>query len=504
MRNFPVPYPDELVYSLVARAGVRSAITSPKLLLGEVFGDRKVIATLDLPNHLIAISKLLVNTGKYDVPQLIYEHTMFPIYAPFVNENIRLKAMARMERFSQGSVHLMLGAAASIVKMSDTLRSCPVCVAEQEQKYGESYWSRLWFLPSLPYCPAHGLLNQSIISSRDHRHTYHACARVFCAPPLSNEKGKTEQQLYLTQKAQELLHLPSQESPTNEQWSRFYNHLAQDFGCAKGVKQVSHDKVADLVVSKITIPELRVDLDRDTNWLRTIFRHHRKAFSYLQHFTIWSAFVPDMTVGEIIKEVKTKEKVSETVQKCYVQASLKECKDKRERWKSLTSSTSIKLARTHSDGGALYAWLYRNDRDWLLAFNRQKQTQSVARKNRVDWGARDRALTKQLLRVLERLDNNVEGPRRSQNYLLKQLKHSNSVAKKLYLLPMLASALNRYQESVVEFQARRLAMTVIKQSKAGAVISRWQLMRSANLPKERILPIVDNLLDWIVMESNIK
>ena len=108
MRNFPVPYPDELIYSLVARAGVRSAITSSKQLLDEVFGDRKVVATTDLPSHLSALSKLLVNTGKYDVSQLIYEHTMFPIYAPFVNENIRSRAMARMEKRSQGSVHLML------------------------------------------------------------------------------------------------------------------------------------------------------------------------------------------------------------------------------------------------------------------------------------------------------------------------------------------------------------------------------------------------------------
>lgn len=106
--------------------------------------------------------------------------------------------------------------------------------------------------------------------------------------------------------------------------------------------------------------------------------------------------------------------------------------------------------------------------------------------------------------MLGRLDAVVEGPRRSQNYLLKQLKHSNSVGKKLYLLPILASALNRYQESVVEFQARRLGMTVIAQVKAAEGLSRWQLMRSANLPKERILPIVDNLLEWIVTESNIK
>lgn len=53
MRCFPVPYPDELIYSLVARAGIRSAITSSKQLLSEVFGDRKVIATIDLPSHVL-------------------------------------------------------------------------------------------------------------------------------------------------------------------------------------------------------------------------------------------------------------------------------------------------------------------------------------------------------------------------------------------------------------------------------------------------------------------
>lgn len=134
MRCFPVPYPDELIYSLVARAGIRSAITSSKQLLDEVFGDRKVIATIDLPSHLSSISALLINTGKFDVQQLIYEHTMFPMYVPFVDESIRIRAMERMDNSSKGSVHLMLGAPASIVKTSDNFRICPVCVAEQKQR----------------------------------------------------------------------------------------------------------------------------------------------------------------------------------------------------------------------------------------------------------------------------------------------------------------------------------------------------------------------------------
>ena len=40
MHNFPLPHPDELLYSSIARAGVYHGITSPKQLLDEVFGTR--------------------------------------------------------------------------------------------------------------------------------------------------------------------------------------------------------------------------------------------------------------------------------------------------------------------------------------------------------------------------------------------------------------------------------------------------------------------------------
>ena len=52
MLNFPMPYQHELIYSTVARAGTRLALDSPKQLLDEVFKNRKVIATVDLPCRL--------------------------------------------------------------------------------------------------------------------------------------------------------------------------------------------------------------------------------------------------------------------------------------------------------------------------------------------------------------------------------------------------------------------------------------------------------------------
>ena len=65
MFNFPTPYPDELIYSTVARAGVRLALTSPKQLLDEVFQNRKVSATVDLPCHLEKILQRMLYHRNY-------------------------------------------------------------------------------------------------------------------------------------------------------------------------------------------------------------------------------------------------------------------------------------------------------------------------------------------------------------------------------------------------------------------------------------------------------
>ncbi|KAF0569279.1 Transposon Tn7 transposition protein tnsD [Psychrobacter nivimaris] len=82
MLNFPIPYPDELIYSTVARSKIRAGITSPKQLLEDVFANRKVIATVDLPCHLSRLIELYPS-GHYDVNSLAYKHTLFPLYAPF-------------------------------------------------------------------------------------------------------------------------------------------------------------------------------------------------------------------------------------------------------------------------------------------------------------------------------------------------------------------------------------------------------------------------------------
>jgi len=57
MKNFPLPYNEELVYSVIARARVHFLISSPKWLIEQALASRTSIATLDLPSHLGKLSQ---------------------------------------------------------------------------------------------------------------------------------------------------------------------------------------------------------------------------------------------------------------------------------------------------------------------------------------------------------------------------------------------------------------------------------------------------------------
>lgn len=172
MIGFPVPYQNELIYSTIARAGVHEGETSPKQLLDSVFSNRKVIATVDLPSHVQCISDQYPASLGFVADVLIYKHTLWPIYAPFVPQERRAVIEESM-RESHGAAHMATGVAASRIKSKQKMLLCTKCITDQKSTHGEGYWDRRWLVPLLKYCPQHGALSDTNIElNGDHRHAF--------------------------------------------------------------------------------------------------------------------------------------------------------------------------------------------------------------------------------------------------------------------------------------------------------------------------------------------
>lgn len=274
-------YEDELSYSVIARAGVRAGITSPKQLLDDVFGNRKVIATIDLPNQLTAITKLY-RSHQHTIETLIYRHTLFPIYAPFIPENRRKQCITWMKEESQGSVHLAVGLNASRVLAPKKVRYCPSCFKTQLERLGECYWSRLWQVQGANCCLEHGSLIESELDFRPSaRHTYVAADLESNTSIFQKPASKTD--LLITQKALELLNLPPLPSPSYQKWTLFYKNLALSANCNRGSGHINFDNIVNKLLNRWSLSTLQQfnlhDLDAGNSWLRSIFRKHRKSFS---------------------------------------------------------------------------------------------------------------------------------------------------------------------------------------------------------------------------------
>ncbi|WP_085919206.1 TnsD family Tn7-like transposition protein [Halomonas sp. CSM-2] len=489
MLNFPIPYSEELVYSTVARLGIREGIISPKELLDEIYGNRKVIATLDLPNQLQRVSRWL--PSDYTVETIAYRHTLFPLYAPFIPEERRKRCLIWMAGESRGAVHLAMGVTASLVKVPVYVRYCPGCLREQVLTFGEYFWQREWQIAGVECCERHGeLLSTAITRPLNDRHHYHEASPDTC--PLFPQKPVCNQSAMVLTQARHLLGQKPATSPSYEQWSAHYHWLAQQHGCIRRQAHINHVAIAEAVSAKWSAKFLQryglgIDHKSDDLWLRAIFRKHRKSFNYLQHIIVHHALLPESwCITEMIDHVRELSipSLSGRTGRTSFEPKFDLTKDQQD-WMKMLEKWPPKTARAANP--PLYARLYRYDRLWLIKVNQaQPRADVVKRKLRVDWQRRDLHYLFKLREILRFFRVNPRGPRHSQTYLLKLLGKSSTLEKKLNRLPRTRRLLKRYSESVCQYQMRRLRNAWQELRQDFEHPPRWRLIRIAGLSETRL------------------
>lgn len=490
MLNFPVPYPDELIYSTVARAGVRFGITSPKQLLDEVFGDRKIIATVDLPSHLKAISAHYPTSLGLTAEALAYKHTLFPLYAPFVPEERRRLCLKQLAGPIKGTLHLTLGVAASRVKQNQFLKLCPDCLQKQLERHGEYYWERLWQAPGCKFCLKHSSLADTQTKLRNHhRHTFIALTPDVALLPHQSNPPPSDKRI--ERRVHELLSLPPTRSPRLEQWGLFYNKLAHDNGITRGDK-VIYEMLQQKVLSCWSINRLHkrgatID-DSESSWLRMIMRKHRKSFSYLEHIIVLESLLgSNWKFKNILNAVKkqTRSKLV-IVAKPGKPISPDVLTAKRNAWLEIIKTKGTRAGRL-SGKDYLYTWLYRNDRSWLIEINNKYRRTTCSENRRINWSTRDLEILKRLEAIKTYVEEKPDSPRRTKNWYCGQA-GCRLYAKKMHKLPLSSAYLEMIHERVADYQIRRLKLTLQTHDLAEARMTFYRLLRLSGLSEERLRP----------------
>ncbi len=150
---FPTAYPDELLYSQLARFYTKSGYMTYTFAAEELFASKTVRPDMDFINSYTSAAVQAI-TRNMPMEAVIEKHTMFPCYGRFLPKERRQKAFQSLVSM-KGNYHNLLPISQSKNGKVRCLRYCPACTANDRDQYGEAYWHRIHQLIGIHVCPVH-------------------------------------------------------------------------------------------------------------------------------------------------------------------------------------------------------------------------------------------------------------------------------------------------------------------------------------------------------------
>lgn len=150
---FPTAYPDELLYSQLARYYTKSGYMAYTFAAEDLFLKKTVRPDMEFIN---SYTPAAVQAITRDLPMkaVIEKHTMFPCYGRFLPRERRQKAFEALVNM-EGNYHNLLPIPQSKNGKARCLKYCPVCSSHDREQYGETYWHQIHQLIGIHVCPIH-------------------------------------------------------------------------------------------------------------------------------------------------------------------------------------------------------------------------------------------------------------------------------------------------------------------------------------------------------------
>ncbi len=512
MRVLPKPYPDELLYSIIARTAYHYGYWSPTQLLLPLFGSREVIAVPDLPSNLAALAARTSEAWGLSAEELAVRHTLLGYYTHFQGSRLRQDILASM--YERGGFNqVRLGICAGSALSPKRFRLCLQCHEEDKMQshaegrlqYGETYWHRSHQLPGVLVCDRHGIVlhETSVLFRPVGRHDYTAAPQEVLHTELRPIAGVLQRPEVAQRIAMHSASLLNQAPRCTDALPDYREVLAaHGFTSRNGGAKHLRVAVRDCLGADLVEQSLRAEAGRDPlQWLEEVLRKPRRPMHPYRHVLMevflalhdprevpvasdpvtasasrWGlsrqpslrheaelmakqGFSTHAIASALDVDWKTAKRLVEPID-APATKSVRDERVDRDAWTALASEhPSLGKKNLRQLAPALYARLYRNDRAWLQSFRAGGRVASSPRA-RVDWGRRDAMLSERVRSQARAILTEMPMRRVSRSHLLGCLEARALIAHQAKKLPQTIAALDEVCESVEEFQTRRLAKVI--------------------------------------------
>ncbi len=148
----PAIYPDELVYSWFCRYYIHSGSLNHKMALNDLFCKRSDCLSKEFIGNLNPKARERIEK-EMSMEDVVLKHTMFSQYARFSMGKEQI--LNTLINKATVDVHKLF----PILPREDNdryLKYCPMCVIEDREQYGETYWHRIHQIRGVQVCTKHG------------------------------------------------------------------------------------------------------------------------------------------------------------------------------------------------------------------------------------------------------------------------------------------------------------------------------------------------------------
>ncbi len=282
------PYPDEILYSIIARHISYFGNKGPKQLLPLLFGRSTVSSTIDLPSGLASLAKK-TSQHKLGSMDLIHNHTLFPYYSKFMSDEKNEKVISSMLN-SSGDIHTRWGINAGQFPSFRMPRYCPECHYEDHGVFSETYFRRAHQIPSLKICTTHNLFLKEVEPNAESINKHFFVKPQFISEDRSFIRSNSNKSILDV--GNKIVSILSKESDYFFDGNPYYyNQLIKQLGFRKGGSSLQITNIYECFQKfyddeTLSHYESSVDVENENCWLKAILRKHRKGFDPVRHILI--------------------------------------------------------------------------------------------------------------------------------------------------------------------------------------------------------------------------
>ncbi|MFA2811723.1 TnsD family transposase [Bacillus mycoides] len=282
---FTNPYPDELMYSAIARYHFYSGNIDCKDTLEEVFQSRSVIPSVEIGSHFAILSEQL--GPNYSVETILANHTIYPYYAIFLTKQRQQQILRDVASDGQ-ALYTRLGMIAGSICRKAGLYYCAECTKSDVEQFGEPYIHREHQLQGIDYCPRHEVqLRKYPVDTTSRIEYIRFKLKNMNLSSIYEEDPFAEISIHLSKQAYKLLQLPLHQF-SREDIKLKYCALLRDFNLITVSNRVRQKELYQAF--KRSSPKgflekykSTLKIEDEYNWLKVITRNTKRHVHPFRH-----------------------------------------------------------------------------------------------------------------------------------------------------------------------------------------------------------------------------